>query len=54
MHRFKKIALYVALAFAAFYLFTKPAQAAAAVNGLFDGILAGADRLSVFFTNVLT
>ncbi|WP_193319010.1 hypothetical protein [Nonomuraea phyllanthi] len=54
MTRIKKPAIYLALAFAAFYLFTKPASAADAVNGIFDGILAGADRLSVFFTNVLT
>jgi hypothetical protein len=37
-----------------FYLFTKPTQAAAAVNGVFEGILHGADQLAVFFTNVLT
>ncbi|GAA3207945.1 MULTISPECIES: hypothetical protein [unclassified Nonomuraea] len=50
----KKVLTYVAVAFVVFYLFTKPAQAAAAVNGVFDGILQGANQLAVFFTNVLT
>ncbi|GAA3426411.1 hypothetical protein ACWDTT_24655 [Streptosporangium sandarakinum] len=50
----KKILTYVAIAFVAFYLFTKPAQAAEAVNGVFDGIIRGADQLAVFFTRVLT
>ncbi|MEU9836796.1 hypothetical protein AB0D67_35105 [Streptosporangium sp. NPDC048047] len=50
----KKILTYVAIAFVAFYLFTKPAQAADAVNGVFDGIIRGADQLAVFFTRVLT
>ncbi|MEV1175167.1 hypothetical protein [Nonomuraea sp. NPDC049784] len=50
----KKVLTYVAVAFVVFYLFTKPAQAAEAVNGVFVGILHGADQLAVFFTNVLT
>jgi hypothetical protein len=50
----KKVITYVAVAFVVFYLFTKPTQAAAAVNGVFDGILQGANQLAVFFTNVLT
>ncbi|GAA3154396.1 hypothetical protein GCM10010466_51700 [Planomonospora alba] len=50
----KKIATYAAVAFVAFYLFSRPADAAAAVNGVFDGILRGADQLALFFTNVLT
>jgi hypothetical protein len=41
------------VAFVVFYLFTKPAQAANAVNGAFDGILTGANQLAVFFTHVL-
>jgi hypothetical protein len=51
--RFKKVIAYVAIGFVAFYLFTRPTQAAGAVNGVFDGILAGANSLAVFFTNVL-
>ncbi|GGS85807.1 MAG: hypothetical protein HOV96_13130 [Nonomuraea sp.] len=50
----KKVATYVLVAFVVFYLFTRPAQAAAAVNGVFDGIVQGANQLAVFFTNVLT
>ncbi|ACZ85873.1 MULTISPECIES: hypothetical protein [Streptosporangium] len=50
----KKVATYVAVAFVAFYLFTKPAQAADAVTGVFDGIVRGADQLALFFTRVLS
>lgn len=50
----KKVITYVAVAFVIFYLFTRPADAAAAVNGVFDGIVNGANQLAVFFTNVLT
>ncbi|SDR11218.1 hypothetical protein [Thermostaphylospora chromogena] len=50
----KKVLTYVAVAFVAFYLFTRPADAAAAVNGVMDGILNGADRLATFFSAVLT
>ncbi|MFC6579921.1 hypothetical protein ACFQBS_24645 [Planomonospora parontospora] len=37
----KKIATYAAVAFVAFYLFSRPAEAAAAVSGVFDGIIEG-------------
>ncbi|MFG1701908.1 hypothetical protein ACFLIM_01820 [Nonomuraea sp. M3C6] len=50
----KKVITYVAVAFVVFYLFTKPTEAAAAVSGVFEGILQGANQLAVFFTNVLT
>ncbi|GAA4529531.1 MULTISPECIES: hypothetical protein [Nonomuraea] len=50
----KKVLTYVLVAFVVFYLFTRPAEAAAAVNGVFDGIINGANQLAVFFTNVLT
>ncbi|GAA2880294.1 hypothetical protein [Nonomuraea rubra] len=50
----KKVITYVAVAFVVFYLFTRPEQAAAAVNGVFAGIIQGADRLAVFFSSVLT
>ncbi|GAB2906191.1 hypothetical protein ACFMQL_28060 [Nonomuraea fastidiosa] len=50
----KKVITYVAIAFVVFYLFTRPAQAAAAVNGVFDGIIHGANQLAVFFSSILT
>ncbi|MEO3875499.1 hypothetical protein ABGB18_42530 [Nonomuraea sp. B12E4] len=54
MHRLKRALMWVAVAFVAFYLFTKPAEAAVAVNGVFDGILHGADQLATFCTRLLT
>ena len=50
----KKVITYVVVAFVVFYLFTRPAQAASAVNGLFNGIVQGANQLATFFTNVVT
>lgn len=49
----KKVITYVAVAFVVFYLLTQPANAAAAVNGVFDGIINGANQLAVFFSRVL-
>jgi hypothetical protein len=49
----KKVVTYALVAFVIFYLFTRPAQAASAVNGVFDGIVHGANQLAVFFTSVL-
>ncbi|MFI6497612.1 hypothetical protein [Nonomuraea typhae] len=49
----KKVVTYVAVAFVIFYLFTRPEQAAAAVNGVFDGIFNGANQLATFFSRVL-
>jgi hypothetical protein len=54
MHRTKKVVAYVLVAFVIFYLFTRPAQAATAVNGVFSGILHGANQLAVFATNIAT
>ena len=54
MHRVKKYLPYLVAAFALFYLFTRPANAAEAVNGAFDGIMHGADQLATFFSKVLT
>lgn len=51
--RAKKVITYLAVAFVVFYLFTRPAQAAAAVNGVFDGIVNGANQLAVFATSVV-
>lgn len=50
----KKALMYGAVAFIVFYLLSRPADAATAVNGVFDGIINGANQLSVFFSKVLT
>lgn len=50
--RTKKLLTYVLAAFVLFYLFTRPAQAADAVNGVFAGGVTGANQLAVFATNV--
>ncbi|MFI7455469.1 hypothetical protein ACIBQX_48980 [Nonomuraea sp. NPDC049714] len=50
--RIKKVATYVVLAFVVFYLFTRPAEAAATVNGVFDGLITAANQLAVFLTGV--
>jgi hypothetical protein len=52
MSRIKKVVLYVGLAFTAFYLFTRPANAAEAVNSVIGGVSAGANQLAVFLTNI--
>ncbi|WP_165900428.1 hypothetical protein [Microbispora triticiradicis] len=50
----KKVLTYVAVAFVIFYLFTQPANAATAVRNLFGGITTGAERLSAFFTSLVS
>jgi hypothetical protein len=50
----KKLLTYAAIAFVAFYLFTQPAGAAAAVRGVLDSIGTGAERLSAFFTSLFS
>ncbi|MBB5964779.1 hypothetical protein [Planomonospora venezuelensis] len=50
----KKVVTYLAVAFVVFYLFTKPAEAASAVDGVINGIVRGADQLAVFVTQVLS
>ncbi|ADG88160.1 hypothetical protein [Thermobispora bispora] len=50
----KKFLAYLAVAFVIFYLFTQPANAAAAVRGLFGGFTVGAERLSVFLSSLLS
>ncbi|GAA5052618.1 hypothetical protein HNP84_001471 [Thermocatellispora tengchongensis] len=50
----KKVATYAAVAFVVFYLFTRPTDAASAVNGVIAGIMNGADQLATFFSEVLT
>lgn len=49
----KKVITYVVVAFVVFYLFTQPTAAAAAVKGVFNGIVDGANQLALFFNNVL-
>lgn len=50
----KKVLTYAAIAFVAFYLFTRPAQAAGAVKSVFDIIIDGANALATFFSGVFT
>lgn len=50
----KKVALYALLAFAAFFLLSRPTKAATAVTSTVTAIEHGADQLAVFFTHVLT
>ena len=54
MPRFKKAITWLLIGFACFFLFTRPAQAASAVHGVFSGILHGGNQLAVFFTNIAT
>lgn len=54
MRRFKKPITWLLVGVALFYLFTRPANAADAVNGVFDGVVHGGNQLAVFFTNVAT
>ncbi|ETK36447.1 hypothetical protein GCM10009530_49200 [Microbispora corallina] len=50
----KKVLTYLVVAFVIFYLFTQPANAAAAVKSLFGGVSTGAERLSAFFTSLVS
>ena len=52
MHRWKTWLIRAAIAFVLFYLFTRPASAAAAVNGAFDSIMQGANQLAVFISKI--
>lgn len=52
--RNRKILTWAAIAFAAFYLFTRPAAAAGAVKGAFGQIMHGAHQVGVFVTNVIS
>lgn len=49
----KKVLTYTAIAFVVFFLYTRPAAAADAVNGVFDTVATAGDRLATFFTNIL-
>ncbi|MCT9932475.1 hypothetical protein N5079_19930 [Planotetraspora sp. A-T 1434] len=49
-NRWVKVA---AIAFIAFYLFTRPTQAGNTVQGAIDKVQTGADRIATFFTAVM-
>ncbi|GII65794.1 hypothetical protein Skr01_58790 [Sphaerisporangium krabiense] len=49
----KKVLLYLAIAFAVFYTLSRPADAANAVDGIFQGVSSGAGQLATFFTRLL-
>ncbi|MEU8362287.1 hypothetical protein AB0C27_40345 [Nonomuraea sp. NPDC048882] len=42
----------LAVAFALFYLLSRPAQAAEAVNGVIAGVINSADQLAVFLNHL--
>ncbi|GGM69173.1 hypothetical protein GCM10010106_14130 [Thermopolyspora flexuosa] len=46
----KKVLQYTGIAFVAFYLFTRPGDAASAVRGALDTVLGAADSLAQFFS----
>ena len=46
----KKVLTYTAIAFVAFYLFTRPAAAADVVKGAMNTVVGAADSLAQFFT----
>ncbi|WP_181871275.1 hypothetical protein [Sphaerisporangium album] len=48
----KKVLTYAAIAFVAFYLFTRPADAASAVQGAMNTVVNAADSLALFFTKL--
>ncbi|MFC6086679.1 hypothetical protein [Sphaerisporangium aureirubrum] len=49
----RKVLVYLAVAFAVFYLYSRPAEAATAVRGIMDGIVNGAGQLATFFSQLL-
>lgn len=49
----KKVVLYLAIAFAVFYMYSRPTEAATAVKGVFDGIGSGAGQLAMFVTKLI-
>ncbi|GAA2105760.1 hypothetical protein GCM10009841_24810 [Microlunatus panaciterrae] len=48
----KKILLILVVTFAAFYLITRPADAASAVRGVFDAIGSAFSSIMTFFTSL--
>ncbi|MEV7967604.1 hypothetical protein AB0O34_16695 [Sphaerisporangium sp. NPDC088356] len=49
----KKVLLYLVIAFAVFYVYSRPAEAATAVRGMATGISSGAGQLAMFFSKLL-
>lgn len=52
MHRWKKWLTYAAVAFTLFYLLSRPANAAEAVNSVVAGVINSADQLAVFLNHL--
>ncbi|MEO3812884.1 hypothetical protein ABGB17_28110 [Sphaerisporangium sp. B11E5] len=50
--KLQKVLVYLAVAFAVFYLYSRPADAADAVRGVIDGIGTGASQLATFFSQL--
>ncbi|GGM63747.1 hypothetical protein GCM10010106_07150 [Thermopolyspora flexuosa] len=48
----KKVLTYLGIAFVIFFLYTRPAEAAEAVRGVFDGVADGANSLATFVSQV--
>jgi hypothetical protein len=48
----KRIVVLLAVTFALFYLFTRPADAADAVRGAFGAVGSGLDAIVTFFTSL--
>ncbi|MCW2882101.1 MAG: hypothetical protein JWQ95_6201 [Sphaerisporangium sp.] len=48
----KKVLLYLFVAFVVFYMYSRPAEAATAVKGVFTGISSGAGQLAMFFSKL--
>ncbi|MFC4585572.1 hypothetical protein [Sphaerisporangium corydalis] len=48
----KKVLTYLAVGFAAFYMYSRPTESATAVKGMFTGLGSGAGQLAMFFSNL--
>ncbi|MDH2428570.1 hypothetical protein [Sphaerisporangium sp. TRM90804] len=50
----KKLMVYLFVAAALFYMFTRPADAATAVRGIYDGVSAGCGQLIQFVSRLFS
>ncbi|SDH72013.1 hypothetical protein SAMN05421505_1218 [Sinosporangium album] len=48
----KKVAIYAGIAFTAFYLLTRPTDAAEVIRGAMDSVVNAADSLASFFARL--
>ncbi|GII97114.1 hypothetical protein Ssi02_73450 [Sinosporangium siamense] len=48
----KKVAIYAGIAFTAFYLLTRPTDAAEVIRGAVDQVVTAADSLASFFARL--